>query len=167
MMTEEIAKIVWNPSTRELLDIVLLETNIHFKCRRCAVFCCKLGGPRVTEKDIGRLRKAGYGPTSLLNQTQGEKTWQAADKGMVLRHREDGSCVFLRFDRRNSRYECSIYDLRPSVCRLYPFEFQKTGQGTGSLRLIPCCNGLNTRDGSSVDRGFVEKHLLGPIVDLL
>lgn len=165
-MSEEIAEITWNPETMRIVDTVFLEKDFRFKCKRCAVFCCKLGGPLVTQRDMRRLRKAGYEPTSLLDQTQGERTRPAADKGVVLRHKDDGSCIFLTLDSKSNLYKCSIYDLRPSVCRLYPFEFQQTDRGKGSLRLIPCCNGLNTGDGYLVDRRFVEKHLLGPIMDL-
>jgi len=166
-VNDEIAEISWNLYTRELVDIVFFEKNLRFKCRRCAVFCCKLGGPRVTENDQKRLRAAGFEPMEVLVHQSANQTGQWNVSELVLKQKEDGSCIFLQHDVEGKVHRCSIYDLRPSLCRLYPFEFQKTGQGTGLLRLIPCCNGLNTREGSLVERGFIEKHLLGAIMDLL
>jgi len=117
--------------------------------------------------DVEHIMRVGYSLEQFYDPMATERFKLPRFVSGLMKRSEDGSCVFLSFDSRNNRYECSIYTLRPSVCRLYPFEFQKTGQGTGSLRLIPCCNGLNTRDGSLVDRGFIERHLLGAITDLL
>ena len=166
MMPEEIAKITWNPCTREFTDIVFFEKNLRFKCKGCAVFCCKLGGPGVTENDQKRLRAAGFEPMEYLVHQLANQTGQRNVSELVLKQKEDGSCIFLNYDTEDKVYRCSIYDLRPSLCRLYPFEFQRTSPNTGILRFIPCCNGLNASDGLLVDRKFIEKHLLGPIVDL-
>ncbi len=167
MMPEEIAKITWNPETLEITDITLSRKDLRFKCRRCAVFCCKLGGPKVFEKDLKPLRAAGFEPMEFLVHLSANQTGQRNVCELVLKQREDGSCIFLQHDVEGKVHRCSIYDLRPSLCRLYPFEFQRTSPNTGILRFIPCCNGLNASDGLLVDRKFIEKYLLSPLLDLL
>lgn len=165
-LSEGIAEIRWDLETGKITDITFLRTDLRFKCRRCAVFCCKLGGPRMSGEDIQRLRQAGYEPDDFLDV--------AADGGFglegggksAMKQRENGSCVFLEYDGENKVYRCSVYEFRPALCRLYPFEFKRTGLNTGFLRVIPCCNGLNTREGASVGRKMIDE-LFGTILELL
>lgn len=84
-----------------------------------------------------------------------------------LRNREDGSCIFLKFDAKENRYECSIYDLRPILCRLYPFDFDRVGSNIIVLKFIPCCRGLNSPDGKLVDERFINSHLLAPLLEAI
>jgi Fe-S-cluster containining protein len=83
-----------------------------------------------------------------------------------LKNREDGSCVFLKSDVMEDRYVCSIYDFRPALCRLYPFDFEWAGSNIIVLRLIPCCRGLNLPDGDLVDEEFIVNHLLGSLLEI-
>jgi len=57
-----------------------------------------------------------------------------------LSRRSNGACVFLRFEGNLPR--CSIYDIRPIACRLYPL----IPSGT-RLRVDPLCPGLSKTDG--------------------
>ena len=119
----------------------------------------------MSREDIQRLRLAGYEPDDFLDvATDGRFGLEGGGKS-VMKQRENGSCVFLEYDGGNKVYRCIVYEFRPALCRLYPFEFKRTGVNTGLLRVIPCCNGLNVCDGALVDRGFVEERLLGVILD--
>ena len=166
MADQEIARIRFDSRKRQILDILLLRKDLRFKCKRCAVFCCKLGAPLVTERDIKRLAETGINPYDFLMSIKGEYGQHAGVIG-VLKQKKDGSCIFLDYDKSSGLYECRIYEARPSLCRLYPFEFILEGNETGVLRFIPCCNGLNAHDGSIVNREFIEKHLLDAIRDSL
>ncbi len=84
-----------------------------------------------------------------------------------LKNREDGSCIFLKFDVEQNRYECSIYDFRPVLCRLYPFDFDRVGSNIIVLKFIPCCRGLNKSDGNLVDERFITNHLLAPLLEAI
>jgi Fe-S-cluster containining protein len=77
----------------------------------------------------------------------------------AMKNRKDGSCIFLRTDEKRNAYECSIYDIRPILCRLYPFEIKRIDIGSFLLKILPC-NGLNDAEGELVDKGFLVKHLL-------
>jgi len=84
-----------------------------------------------------------------------------------LRNRKDGSCIFLKFDAKQNRYECSIYDFRPILCRLYPFDFDRVGSNIIVLKFIPCCRGLNNPNGKLVDEKFITNHLLAPLLEAI
>jgi len=84
-----------------------------------------------------------------------------------LKNREDGSCIFLKFDAEKNRYECFIYDFRPVLCRLYPFDFDRVGSNIIVLKFIPCCRGLNNPDGKLVDEKFIANHLLAPLLEAI
>lgn len=85
----------------------------------------------------------------------------------ILKNREDRSCIFLKFDVEEDRYECSIYDFRPVLCRLYPFDFDRAGPNSIALKLIPCCRGLNNPNGELVDKEFITNHLLNALLEAI
>ena len=152
--------------TRQIRDLSLLQKRFRFKCKRCATFCCRLGGPKLTRKDIERIEEAGYHVKDFLEPANSEFEGMPVMRDS-LKNREDGACIFLKFDAKQSRYECSIYDFRPILCRLYPFDFDRIGTDSIVLKFIPCCRGLNNPDGKLVDERFINKHLLAPLLERL
>jgi hypothetical protein len=55
----EIAELTFDTKAKCLIKLDLLRKDLRFKCQRCAIFCCKLGGPALNVKDLQRLRQAG------------------------------------------------------------------------------------------------------------
>jgi Fe-S-cluster containining protein len=161
----EIARILLNPQTKQILDITLYEEDLRFECRRCATFCCKLDGPKLTKKDIQRIEHAGYRRKEFLDSFKGRFKGSPTFLGN-LKSTEDGSCIFLKFTPEKNNYECSIYNFRPALCKLYPFDSYKMNPQSIVLRLIPCCRGLNNPDGELVNERFVVSFLFDAIVDL-
>lgn len=145
-MKEEIAEITIDPKTRRIRKTSYYPTHLAFKCQRCGVFCCKLGGPKLSKKDTAKLIRSGCSPSEFLDVDR-----------RSLRSKADGSCIFLSIDESTQLCNCFVYSLRPLLCRLYPFQFEKSGRNSYCLRVIPCCNGLNTKDGESIDMNFVNK----------
>ena len=166
VVSEDIAEIVWDPETLKIAGITVFRKDLRFVCKRCAVFCCRLGGPRISEKDIQRLRQAGCEPDDFLDVATDRRVGLEGGGESVMKETEDGSCIFLQYDGESKVYRCSVYEFRPALCRLYPFEFERTGLNTGLVRVIPCCNGLSTREGTSIDREIIDE-LFGTILDLL
>ncbi|RLI04914.1 hypothetical protein DRO38_00200 [Candidatus Bathyarchaeota archaeon] len=163
---QEIARMTFNREKKQILEITILRKDFRFKCQRCAVFCCKLGGPIVNKLDLKRLAKTGLNPSEFIEPVRRHHDQQGDAIG-VLKQKDDGSCIFLKYDASTGLYECGIYEARPNVCRLYPFEFILEGNEKGVLRVIPCCNGLNAPNGRLVDREFIRKHLLDAIREIL
>lgn len=139
-----LAEITVDPKVGKMTRIDYYEHEVSFRCQRCAIFCCKLGPPELSKSDVERLKLSGKSLNRFLDEDH-----------MSLRTREDGSCVFLSPDSRNTKHKCDVYNLRPTLCRLYPFQFQKLNEEKYELRLITCCNGLNVDDGVPVDTSFV------------
>jgi len=165
-LREVLAKVTVDSKTRQIRDLSLLQKRFRFKCKRCATFCCRLGGPKLTRNDIERIEEAGYHVKDFLELANSEFKGMPVMRSS-LKNREDGACIFLKFDAKQNRYECSIYDLRPILCRLYPFDFDRIGTDSIVLKFIPCCRGLNNPDGKLVDERFINKHLLAPLLERL
>lgn len=78
-------------------------------CRRCGACCHQREGTiLVTDEDIGRWRRAGR--TDLVRMLTDGHFGQKA-----LPMKGDGTCV--HFGTPWSPNDCSIYDVRPTVCR--------------------------------------------------
>jgi len=125
-----------------------------------------LGGPKLTRKDIERIKEAGYPVKDFLEPANSAFKGLPVMRGS-LRNSEDGSCIFLKFDAEENRYECSIYDLRPILCRLYPFDFDRVGSNIILLKFISCCRGLNSPYGKLVDERLINNHLLAPLLEAI
>jgi len=157
-LKENIAKVKLDPETGQILDIHLFERSLRFKCKRCAVYCCKLGGPCLTKEDIEQMESAGHKKGEFVEDST-RKYGSHRLMTNVMKNRKDGSCIFLRTKEKRNGHECSIYDTRPILCRLFPFEIRRVDVDSFLLKTLPC-NGLNDADGELVNKKFVAKHLL-------
>jgi len=146
-----IAKLTLTPKTKQVENIILYQSNIRFECKRCATFCCKLGGPTLSSKDIERFKKAGYCETEFLDTSHG-----------CPQNTISGSCFYLRFDMKGKVHKCSVYDCRPTLCRLYPFYFEKTGPNSLVLKIMPC-RGINRLHGELVNENFIIANLFSEL----
>jgi len=162
---EEIVTIFLDTKTKQVSDITLHKENIRFKCRRCATFCCQLGGPKLTQKDIKRIVRAGPKAKDFFVPYKGGSENSPTFLGSLKNL--DGSCIFLKFSPEKGIYKCSIYDFRPALCKLYPFDFHEMNSQSIVLKLIPCCRGLNNLEGELVNEGFIVDSLLDAIFDLM
>lgn len=147
------AEIRIEPEIGNVKHIALFSDDLRFKCRRCAAFCCKLGGPRLSSKDVERLRKAGLTRAEFLDATNA-----------TLKNTVSGSCVLLKYDSKRRFYECTVYSNRPTLCRLYPFYIEKAGSDRFVLKLLPC-RGINRRLGTIIDERFLIDNVLGLLLD--
>lgn len=163
-MSEVLARITINPETKQIGDLSVHQKSLRFKCRRCATFCCRLGGPELTRKDIEQIKRVGYPVKDFLEPAKSEFKGIPV-MGGSLKNKEDGSCIFLKLDAEENLYECSVYDFRPALCRLYPFDFDWIGPNSIVLKIIPCCRGLNLPDGDLVDEEFIANHLLDSLLE--
>jgi len=84
-----------------------------------------------------------------------------------MKNREDGSCIFLEFDVKLNCYKCSIYDSRPLLCQLYPFNFEMKDSNRIALKFIPCCRGLNNPEGEPLKENIVSNNLLEPLLEAI
>lgn len=79
-----------------------------FVCSTCGN-CCRLRFIELTLKNVERI------------QAKGHKNFYDEIKNEFVMKRNNGKCIFLNQDN-----SCSIYEIRPEVCRDFPF-FKKFG----------------------------------------
>ena len=84
-------------------------TKETFVCNRTCADCCQKTVVKLNKEDIKRIKKAGY--DDFLE-------FDYHIKKPVLKHIE-GNCVFL--GKKDDKYYCKIYNIRPRICKLYPF----------------------------------------------
>lgn len=92
--------------------------NVHFSCSRCGL-CC-----RDTEQKIRHILVLEAEAKIIASQTARDVTdfsFQIANKfpfGYEMKKTNEGKCVFLK------QNQCTLYQLRPLICRFYPFELK-------------------------------------------
>ena len=90
----------------------------RFDCSKCTAYCCSYDHIEVNAKDVSRLAKH-FGLSDAAARERFTKVVEDGDR--VLRHRKDhifkSVCMFLDQEKRC----CSLYDVRPGLCRVYPY----------------------------------------------
>ena len=66
-----------------------------------------------------------------------------------MRKNEDGKCVFLKDN------SCSIYQIRPLICRFYPFQLKNLGNNIYAFTYTDECSGIGK--GLQLKRDFFER----------
>ena len=129
--------------------------KVKHECVACGASChlrVNLG-----KDDVDRILR--YAKQNKIEETiierHGNNQW--------LKRRANGACVFLNYEGNLPR--CSIYNIRPIACRLYPL----IPSGT-RLRVDPLCPGLSKTKGhtfkehlSTQDVGAYVRRVLGKI----
>ena len=88
--------------------------GLRFACSRCGRCCTgDPGTVLVSDREISGLAELGEFSESRFRK---DYTRTLGDGRVVLREREDGTCVFY-----DSRQGCTVYEARPRQCRTYPF----------------------------------------------
>jgi Fe-S-cluster containining protein len=160
-LKENIAKVKVDLETGQIRDVCLYERSLRFRCKRYGIYCCRLGPPKLSKEDIEQIESTGYKISEFVEDTKRERGNHSL-MASEIKSKKDGSCIFLRANEKSNVHECSIYNVRPTLCKLYPFEVKRININSFLLKIIPCCNGLNDADGELVNKRFV-KHLLQSI----
>jgi hypothetical protein len=117
-MKDEIARVRIDSETGQFLDISLSEKGLRFRCKKCAIYCCKLGGPFLTKEDIAQIESVGYKACEFVEDSKrkyGELLMTSA-----MKNREDGSRVFLRLDEKEKLTSVQSMRLDPYSVGFFP-----------------------------------------------
>jgi Fe-S-cluster containining protein len=113
--------------------------TVRFRCIKCGI-CC--GDTKEKTRHILLLRtEAEQIATATL---QSISKFAVKHKGKapysyeMKKRTKDGKCVFLENNC------CTIYSLRPLICRFYPFELKNAQSGKYSFLYTDECPGINT-----------------------
>ena len=124
------------------------ETEESIDCTACAN-CCRVATTQVTERDVERLaRHFSLSVPAFL----GEYTVETEDEGRILKRDRNG-CVFLEGNL------CSVYEVRPGTCELFPHLVKGSGSLLSRLwhmpdRAVYCPIVFNTLEQFKAETGF-------------
>lgn len=113
--------------------------NVHFECQRCAK-CCGDGSHRgrnilLLESEVRQIsRVTGLRPLSFASRSLSVQPYRYRMK------KRSGKCVFLYGKA------CRIYNIRPLICRFYPFSFKMKNSREYVFRVSDECPGVGLGD---------------------
>lgn len=125
--------------------------NVRFTCERCAA-CC--GNTRERVRMILLLKVEAERISRDTSKRIGEFAERIEGSEpyiYCMRKTDDGKCVFLK-DK-----SCSIYQIRPLICRFYPFQLKYARNNRPVFTYTNECLGIGK--GRELKRGFFEKLL--------
>lgn len=120
-------------------------SQFAYKCNRC-MSCCHDAHIALDPYEIARLaRNRDLSTTEFIAR-------YLTEGGIVLRNREDTSCVMLGADG------CTVYADRPQICRTYPLKRLRSTDGEVLWRYpgLPASKGVFGRHGTASD--FLKAH---------
>jgi len=123
--------------------------HVRFRCMRCAI-CCgdtkdKIRSILLLEIEVDHISKS----TSMDFDKFAEKIKGFEPYIYQMRKTEDGKCVFLKDN------SCSIYQIRPLICRFYPFQLKNLGNNRYAFAYTDECQGIGK--GPQLKRNFFER----------
>ena len=124
--------------------------NIRFVCNKCAI-CC--GNTEKRDRTILLLGVEAQRISKEIRKTTREfacKTESSGPYVYQMKKTGEGKCVFLKDNL------CAIYEIRPLICRFYPFEL-KTTRKHPVFTFTPECPCIGK--GPRVRKSFFEKLL--------
>ena len=106
--------------TLEKLRLRRKPAKPRYDCSRCPGYCCSYSRIAVSDADIERLARH-FGLDVEVARRKFTFRYKTRDLDeQLLRHKKDhvykSTCRFFDQDARR----CTVYEARPSVCRLYP-----------------------------------------------
>lgn len=104
-----------------------------FRCLRCGA-CCRSLAPVIVLSDVEMwVREGAWHVVRAIEITEalGILRKLGIRSCFVLRRR-NGACCFYKGGG------CSIYDIRPAVCRLFPFAYSESGVAVHPWALSNC-----------------------------
>ena len=113
-------------------------TTVRFRCIKCGI-CC--GDTEEKTRHILLLSAEAEQIAKTTAQPIFKFATKIRDKAPYVyemkKRAEDGKCVFLENNR------CTIYSMRPLICRFYPFELKVTPSKKYQFHYTDECPGIN------------------------
>ena len=123
--------------------------HIRFRCLRCALCCGDTEGKRrsilLLKTEADRISK------KTLQRIHGFAAKIEDSESYVYRLKmtDERKCVFLR------DASCSVYEIRPIICRFFPFQLKNLGKNRYLFAYTDECPGIG--EGSTLEKEFFER----------
>jgi len=109
-MKKTLANITVDQKNKAIKQLRIKNQSLSFKCKRCAILCCKLGGPPITKKDAEILENSGYSLEQITEPLK-RKFKLLPFNFRNLKNKNNGSCIFLEYDQEKNQFKCTIYEI--------------------------------------------------------
>jgi Fe-S-cluster containining protein len=114
--------------------------------KRRSILLLKIEADRISKKTSKRIR--GFADKKVDSEPYIYR----------MKMTDEGKCVFLRCA------SCSIYEIRPVICRFFPFQLKNLGKNRYLFAYTEECPGIG--EGSTLEREFFER-LFGRFIELM
>ncbi len=123
--------------------------HVRFECNRCAICCgdteAKTRMILLMRCEADRISQRTTKPLDTFVETiEGHAPYV-----YCMKKTDKGKCLFL------SDSSCTIYKVRPLICRFYPFELRNVGEGNYVFACTDECPGIG--QGIELDEEHFEK----------
>jgi Fe-S-cluster containining protein len=133
-------------------------SQIAFGCSKCGL-CC--GDTKKKTRHILLLNSDTDRIVSVSNRKISTFATETAGKQPYVyemrKNPQNGKCVFLQ------QNHCSIYEVRPLICRFYPFEMSTNENGVYAFKATEECPGIirlgKTGVGKKLDASYFRELL--------
>ncbi len=130
--------------------------TVEFKYPNDVGFVCNLCGRCCgnTEEHVRRILLLKMDAKRIINKTSldvsefADETSGSEPYIHEMKKTEDDKCFFLKNNM------CTIYEIRPLICRFYPFELKNLGNKNYSFSYTTKCPGIGK--GLPLKRNFFE-----------
>ena len=102
-----------------VLEIERKRATLGFQCKRCGRCCLSTDHIDICEKDLEGWIRAGR--TDLTNERM-MLEWEHFGSSGLFHNRTSQRCPFIRKVRNKKEHYCTIYDVKPMFCRIFPCE---------------------------------------------
>jgi Fe-S-cluster containining protein len=122
---------------------------VRFQCIKCGI-CC--GDTKEKNRHVLLLKTEAEQIAKATGRHVFKFAVKIEDKAPYsyeMKKRKNGKCTFLEKNR------CSIYSLRPLICRFYPFELKVMHNQKYTFRYTDECPGI--RNGQVLNKSYFRK----------
>jgi Fe-S-cluster containining protein len=121
--------------------------DVTFHCKKCGL-CC--GNTQNKTRHVLLLESDATNIATQTNRKITEFTTHTPQKTPYIyemkKNPKTGKCIF------NKNHKCTIYELRPLICRFYPFELTTKQEGIFTIRSTNECPGISHLERDKTNR---------------
>ena len=130
------------------------DEGLRFKCTECGN-CCT-GGPGYVWLTIDDMIKIAGHLGLPLDEFTRAYVKRVGTRYSLMEH-VNYDCVFLKRDPATGKAGCSIYQVRPTQCRTWPFWNQNLRSPEVWASTAEHCPGMCDAEGEVFDAEFIER----------
>ena len=113
--------------------------DVNFECEKCG-YCCTATNVHLFKQDIERIQNKGH-----------RDFYEPSQSGYRIKGSKTKKCIFLGEDNR-----CKIYEIRPFVCREYPFKIIFLNRNTAYIDILCSCKSIIKNNKNNIANNHIK-----------